>query len=157
MTAVALSLIVFLWASSSVCISYLKIFILWTCIARLKSFSKLPQLSRSVCIMFNLSILAVGSFALRCHCSYFGARPFNDVLNGLCGQLVFFFKPNHYGNLFFSWVRSNFDHFLIEERDLTYKGITYKAIFLKVPQRINKKFLFNFRKFSRLAPHLIHY
>lgn len=107
--------------------------------------------------MFNLSVLAVGSFALRCRCSYIGARPFNDLLNGLCGQLVFFFKPQHYGNLFFDWVRSNFDHFLIEERDLTYKGTTYKVIFLKIPQRVSKKFLFNFRRFSLLAPHLIHY
>lgn len=108
-------------------------------------------------ILFNLSVLAVGSFALRCRCSYIGARPFNDVLNGLCGQLVFFFKPQHYGNLFFNWVRSNFDHFLIEERDLSYKGNTYKVIFLKIPQRVSKKFLFNFRRFSLLAPHLIHY
>jgi len=107
--------------------------------------------------MFNLSVLAVGSFALRCRCSYIGARPFNDILNGICGQLIFFFKPEYYGNIFFCWVRSNFDHFLIEERDLIYKGNTYKAIFLKIPQRVSKKFLLNFRVFSKKANHLIHY
>lgn len=106
--------------------------------------------------MPSLSILAVGSFALRCGCSYFGARPKNSILTGICGQMVFFFRPELYDNLFFRWLNDNFQNYF-EERDLVYKGKTYKVVFLSIHQRVSKKFLFNFKKFSLLAPHYIHY
>jgi len=104
-----------------------------------------------------LNISALVSFALRNHCSFIGGKPFNRVLAGLRGQLVFFFKPEHQYNLFFMWVRSNFDHEDYSKTTLFYRGKEYAVIFLSVPHNIKRKFLFSFRTFSKRHHHLINY
>jgi len=35
----------------------------------------------------------ISSFAFKNHCSFDGGKPFNNILNGSLGQLVFFFNP----------------------------------------------------------------
>jgi hypothetical protein len=49
----------------------------------------------------------------------------------------------------------NFDSNLYEEKTLFYKGSSYNAIFLTVPQKIHSKFLLNFQKFSKQGNQLI--
>lgn len=107
--------------------------------------------------MLNLNFKSVASFALKNHCSYVGGRPASDVLKGGNGEIIFFFSPQHSGNIFFQWIRMNFDSNEYFERELFYKNKSYQVLFLKIPQRISKKFLLNFRKFSNLAPHLLGY
>lgn len=105
----------------------------------------------------SINVNSIASFAFKNHCSYFGGRSISSVISPYQGELVFLFKNNFFGNLFFQWIRWNFDSDLYQEKELIYKGNSYISIFLKVPQRVNKKFLFNFRKFSKLHPHLIGY
>ncbi|MCO6472308.1 MAG: hypothetical protein PHW27_12965 [Melioribacteraceae bacterium] len=97
------------------------------------------------------------SFAFRCGLSFVGGRPAQSVLNGYLGELVFFFQPHHFGNYFFQWVRINFDSQDYTETELKYKGKSYTVIFLKIPQKIDKKFLFAFKQFSKRHSHLVNY
>lgn len=107
--------------------------------------------------MFNESLLTVGSFALRCRVSFIGGRPFVDVLRGTHSQIIFMFRPeNSFSNLFFKYVRDCYPD-LFEIRKLVYRNQEYISIFLNIPQRINKKFLFSFRNFSKKCNHLIYY
>jgi len=105
--------------------------------------------------MLTISHFSVASYALKNHCSFIGGIPLTSVLTGLNGKLVFIFKPHFFGNEFFQWVRMNFDSNLYEEKTLFYKGSSYNAIFLTVPQKIHSKFLLNFQKFSKQGNQLI--
>ena len=105
--------------------------------------------------MLTLNHISVASYALKKHCSFIGGIPLNSVLTGLNGKLVFMFKPEHFGNEFFQWVRMTFDSNLYEEKTLFYKGCNYSAIFLTVPQKVHSKFLLNFQKFSKQGEQLI--
>ena len=67
------------------------------------------------------------------------------------------FNPQQYGNYFFQWVRSNFDSSDYLEKLLVYKGKSYNSIFIKIPQKIDKKFLVSFKQFSSKANHLVNY
>lgn len=105
--------------------------------------------------MFNINQLA--SFAFKNHCSFFGGKPYSNVLKGYLGQLVFFFNPKHKNNYFYQWVRANFDHTDYIETTLFYKNAAYSVVFLKVHQEINSKFLFSFKAFTSKAKHLVSY
>lgn len=107
--------------------------------------------------MDNLNFISVASFALKNHCSFFGGRPAVSVNKGLLGEMVFLFKPQHYGNSFFQWIRINSDSSNYFEKVLIWHGIKYYALFLKVPQKVNKKFLLSFRAFAKSCPHLVNY
>jgi len=106
-------------------------------------------------IMLTLNHVSVASYALKNHCSFIGGIPYNSVIKGVNGKLVFMFKPQHFGNEFFQWIRMNFDSNLYEEKALQYKGITYRSIFLTVPQKVQTKFLLSFRQFSKNSNQLV--
>ena len=105
----------------------------------------------------SININSLASFAFKNHCSFLGGRSLNSVMSPYQSEIIFFFKPSFFGNLFIQWVRWNFDSDLYAEKELTYKGQSYLTLFLKVPQRVNKKFLYSFRIFSKKHPHLIGY
>lgn len=105
--------------------------------------------------MLTLNHLALSSYAFKKGCSFFGGLPLSSVISGVNGKLVFLFKPKYFGNEFFQWIRINFDANLYEEKPLQYKGITYRSIFLTVPQKVQKKFLLSFRQFSNKANQLV--
>ena len=100
---------------------------------------------------------SLASFALRSGVSYIGGRPFADVIRGKLGEIVFLFRPEKFGNIFFQWIRINFDAADYQEKSLTWKGQKFEAIFFRVPQKIEKKFLFNFRQFSKNQNHFINF
>lgn len=104
-----------------------------------------------------INVNSMASFALKNHCSYIGGRSLNSVMSPYQSEIIFFFKKSFFGNYFFQWVRSNFDSDLYQEKELIYKGSSYSVLFLKIPQRINKKFLLSFFKFSKKHAHLIGY
>ena len=105
--------------------------------------------------MLTISHIALASYALKNHCSFIGGFPFASVISGVNGKLVFMFKPKYFGNEFFQWVRINFDSNFYEEKPLQYKGITYRSIFLTVPQKVQSKFLLSFRQFSNKSNQLV--
>ena len=105
--------------------------------------------------MITLNMKALSSFAFRHGCSYIGARPKSSVLTGIQGEVVFLFKPNHFGNMFFQWVRENFDSCHYLEKELQYHSSKYYALFLQVPQSVSKKFLYPFRQFVGICNHKI--
>ncbi len=114
--------------------------------------------------MPNLNFISVASFALKNHCSFIGGRPCLNVLTGIQGEIIFLFKSNFaagirpFGrNLFIQWIRWNFDSVNYQEQQLNYKSVQYVAVFLKVPHKINRKFLLTFKSFSQQAPHLLGY
>ena len=107
--------------------------------------------------MLNLNFISVASFALKNHCSFVGGRPCLNVLTGIQGEIIFLFKANFAGNLFIQWIRWNFDSANYQEQQLNYKSVQYAAVFLKVPHKINRKFLLTFKSFSQQAPHLLGY
>jgi len=101
--------------------------------------------------MLTISHFSVASYALKNHCSFIGGIPLTSVLTGLNGKLVFMFKPHFFGNEFFQWVRMNFDSNLYEEKTLFYKGSSYNAIFLTVPQKSTLSFYSIFANFQNKA------
>jgi len=105
--------------------------------------------------MLTINHNALASYALKNHCSFIGGFPFISLLSGANGRLVFMFKPKHFGNEFFQWVRINFDSNLYEEKHLIYKGNSYQTIFLTVPQKVQQKFLLSFRQFANKSNQLI--
>lgn len=104
---------------------------------------------------FNVNHLS--SFAFRCGCSFIGGRPFTGVLTGKLGEIVFFFKPHHYGNKFFKWIKQNFNSREYDERILIWKGQQYYSVFLTIQPKIDKKFLLSFRNFINKSTHLVNY
>jgi hypothetical protein len=105
--------------------------------------------------MYN--VISVSSFAFRSGCSFIGGRYSISVLKGYHGEIIFMFNPQHKGNYFFQWVNQNFDSSDYFERLLTYKGKSYISIFLKIPQKIDRKFLLSFKQFISKANHLVNY
>ena len=105
--------------------------------------------------MIALKMKSLSSFAFRHGCSYFGARPKPMVLSTVQGELVFLFKPEHYGNTFFQWVRENFESCHYSETEYEYHSNTYCAVFLQIPQNVTNKFLFPFRQFVAICNHKI--
>ncbi|MFZ1290776.1 MAG: hypothetical protein WAR79_11840 [Melioribacteraceae bacterium] len=103
------------------------------------------------------TINQISSFAFKYNCSYIGGKPHNNVLNGLLGQLVFFFNPEHNNNFFFQWLRLNHNSTEYFQTTLNYKGKSYAVIFLSIPQKIEKKFLKSFKQFSKKQTHFINY
>lgn len=106
-------------------------------------------------MVININQLA--SYAFKNHCSFFGGKPYNNVLNGEQSQLFFFFNPKYKNNDFFMWVRSNFDARQFEETTLIYKNEAYSVISLKTQMLVNKKFLFSFKHFTNKAKHIVNY
>ena len=105
--------------------------------------------------MLTINHNSIASYALKNHCSFIGGIPFNSVLSGVNGKIVFIFTPKFFGNDFFQWIRMNFDSNFYEEKTLQYKGISYQSIFLTVPQKVHSKFLLSFRQFSNKSNQLI--
>ena len=105
--------------------------------------------------MLTLNIISLASFAFKCGVSFIGGRSAESVLTGHAGELVFFFKPAYFGTLFFQWVRCNFNSSEYKETTLQYKGNSYSAIFLLIPQKINSKFLYSFKSFVPKSINLI--
>lgn len=100
--------------------------------------------------MTTISHKALSSFAFKNGASFIGGIPRPNVLRGTLGVLVFLFGPKHQNNFFISWVRANFDFGSdYQIKDLEYKGKRYQAVFLNVPQSVNKKFLLSFRSFNQ--------
>ncbi|MEW6509174.1 MAG: hypothetical protein AB1432_15685 [Bacteroidota bacterium] len=107
--------------------------------------------------MENLNFVSVASYALKNHCSFIGGRPASDILNGFNGEIIFMFKKDHFGNLFFQWIRCTFDSSQYQEKLLVYKGKEYFALFLLIPQKIPSKFLYSFKTFSKSCAYLLGY
>jgi hypothetical protein len=106
-------------------------------------------------MVININQLA--SFAFKNHCSYFGGKPYSNVLHGEQSQLYFFFNPKYKNNYFYMWVRSNFDSRQYHETTLIYKHSAYSVITLKTQMEVNKKFLFSFKRFTSISKHLVSY
>jgi hypothetical protein len=107
--------------------------------------------------MENLNFVSVASYALKNHCSFIGGRPASDVLNDFNGEIIFMFKKDYFGNIFFQWVRCNYDSEQYKEKTLIYKGKEYISIFLLIPQKIPSKFLYSFKTFSKSCAYLLGY
>lgn len=101
-----------------------------------------------------MSLSKTVSLALRAGCSFFGGKPFLSVPYGRRGQLVLLFrKPlNPY---FFFFLLKNYSAENITLKAVEYKGVLYHGVFVAIPFRVTKKFLFSFRKFSKHHHHLI--
>ncbi|MCP5061091.1 MAG: hypothetical protein GY936_01325 [Ignavibacteriae bacterium] len=105
--------------------------------------------------MYN--VISISSFAFRNGCSFIGGHYYSNVLKGYAGEIIFMFNPQHKGNYFFQWVRSNFDSSDYSEQLLNYKGKSYNSVFIKIPQNIDRKFLLSFKQFSSKINHLVNY
>ena len=104
-----------------------------------------------------LNVISVSSFAFRNGCSFIGGRYLPKVIKDYSGEIIFMFNPKLTGNYFFQWIRYNFDSTEYFEKILLYKGKSYISIFLKIPQKIDKKFLLSFKQFALKANHLVNY
>lgn len=101
-----------------------------------------------------MSVNKIASYAFHCGASFFGGKPFNSVIYGYRGQLVFFFKENQQPQFYLFLIKNHLTN-KIRFKEVHYKGKQYTVYYITVSYKVNKKFLYNFRRFSKVHHHLI--